>query len=163
MGIGNGMGKVNGIGYGIDNLYESNRHFNGQSRSVWQEIFHLFPFPSSLLLFSVAWSPCLPWRHSGGCRCEMSTVFLSAKLANQKPVGGNVNRCSLHSFPSLQSLQLQSQATCTLPDIRLETLFIDFVLQIRLEIRFPLLVDVSEPDVQIGRHILSSQCQCLTC
>lgn len=53
--------------------------------------------------------------------------------------------------------------TCTLPDISLETLYIDFVLQIRLEIRFPLLVDVSEPDVQIRRHILSSQCQCLTC
>lgn len=98
-----------------------------------------------------------------GCRCEMSTVFLSAKLANQKLVGGNVNRCSLDSFPSLLSLQLHSQATCTVPDIRLETLYIDFVLQIRLEIRFPLLVDVSEPDVQIRRHILSSQCQCLTC
>lgn len=39
-----------------------------------------------------------------GCRCEMSTVFLSAKLANQKLVGGNVNRCSLDSFPSLLSL-----------------------------------------------------------
>lgn len=162
MGIGNGMGKVNGIGYGIDNLYESNRHLNGQQRSVWQEIFHLFP--SLLIAYSfrrvVSLSSLATLR---GCRCEMSTVFLSAKLANQKLVGGNVNRCSLHSFPSLLSLQLHSQATCTVPDIRLETLYIDFVLEIRLEIRFPLLVDVSEPDVQIRRHILSSQCHCLTC
>lgn len=134
-----------------------NRALSGKRYSTCSRSLH------PCFFFSAAWSPCLPWRHSEGCRCEMSTVFLSAKLANQKPVGGNVNRCSLHSFPSLQSLQLQSQATCTLPDIRLETLYIDFVLQIRLEIRFPLLVDVSEPDVQIRRHILSSQCQCLTC
>lgn len=72
MGIGNGMGKVNGIGYGIDNLYESNRHLNGQSRSVWQEIFHLFPFPSLLLVHGLL---VFPGDTPGGAAVKCQRYF----------------------------------------------------------------------------------------